>query len=111
MIPDELNFSGQELQILSELDSKQYGQLKDNAKKRALVTKVMIRWGVSGEILAKNNCSRAICECGCERDSEHTSFVDQILGPPKGTLESNGLPFFGHLPRDRGFLSVYGELV
>lgn len=59
MIPDEFNLSGQELQVLSELDSKQYGFLKlsatENAKKRALVAKVMIFrgwegvWGNAGE--------------------------------------------------------------
>lgn len=49
MIPDEFNLSGPELQILSELDSKQYGFLKlgapENAKKRALVAKVRCGWG------------------------------------------------------------------
>lgn len=50
MIPDELNLSGQELQILSELDSRQYGQLKDNVKKRALVSKVMSVGWSRGEV-------------------------------------------------------------
>lgn len=52
MIPDEFNLSSHELQILSELDSKQYGLLKlaatEHAKKRALVAKVMIRDGLRG---------------------------------------------------------------
>lgn len=51
MIPDEFNLSGQELQILSELDSKQYGVLKlaavENAKKRALVAKVRWSWEIA----------------------------------------------------------------
>lgn len=46
MIPDELNLTGQELQVLSELDSKQYGFLPlaaaEKTKKRALVAKVSV---------------------------------------------------------------------
>lgn len=57
MIPDEFNLSGQELQVLSELDSKQYGFLKlsatENAKKRALVAKVMIFRGWEGVLFGE----------------------------------------------------------
>lgn len=75
MIPDEFNLSSHELQILSELDSKQYGLLKlaatEHAKKRALVAKVMIRDGLRGCLGGKSveNVGLFIaCVCWCERD-------------------------------------------